>query len=684
MLRGMLRVIGVRGHAAVLALLLVGLLGASSASADYEVVPGCTIVEYPTPVHHTSCRGASLQSANLAGANLMEADLVEAKLEGADLGGADIEGADLEGADLEAAKLEGADLRGANLKRALLAGAKLAQANLEGANLEGDEADSADLHGAHLKGATLSLMLLEYANLEGADLQAADLQGAELERSHLNGADLHGADLAFVELHGASAENVDLEGANLEEAQLEGTNLRGANAKGALLQDALLREANLEGVDLEGTNLVEENFDEADLKGANLRGAKLEGADLEGTDLEGANLKEADLSGANLARVDLAALAPPTASIESPAAGAVYAGGQLVATTFSCVEGESGPLLEPCRDSNGGSGTSGTLNTVTPGSHTYTVTATGTDGQQVETSISYTVLPRQPQSLSFLSSAPANPTVGSIYPVAANASSALAVSFSIDPSSTVGTCSLAGGTVSFTGAGSCVIDANQSGSVAYSPAQQQRQTIAVTTKKAATVTTLALTRSSVAYAGEQAETAELAITSAGGGVIPSASITVKSGTTVLCTAAITNGIGSCSMTATALLPGARSLAASYGGTARFLASKSAASPLTVVKEPSSTSLSLSAPSAQWGSEQSEAFTVGVTAEGGVTATGTVLVKAGALTLCTVTLSGGTGKCSPTATKLPKLTRIYPVLAVYSGSTTLAAATSSSASLEILP
>jgi hypothetical protein len=67
---------------------------------------------------------------------------------------------------------------------------------------------------------------------------------------------------------------------------------------------------------------------------------------------------------------------------------------------------------------------------------------------------------------------------GPTYAVAASASSRLPVSLSIDASAT-SVCRLIGSTVSFTGAGLCVIDANQAGTAAYLPAAQAQQSLPV-------------------------------------------------------------------------------------------------------------------------------------------------------------------------------------------------------------
>ncbi|HZP64731.1 MAG TPA: Ig-like domain repeat protein, partial [Rudaea sp.] len=83
------------------------------------------------------------------------------------------------------------------------------------------------------------------------------------------------------------------------------------------------------------------------------------------------------------------------------------------------------------------------------------------------------------QTISFTSTAPAAATVaGPTYTVTATATSGLAVAFTIDATAT-SVCSISGSTVSFIGAGTCVIDANQAGNANYNAAPQVQQSFTV-------------------------------------------------------------------------------------------------------------------------------------------------------------------------------------------------------------
>jgi hypothetical protein len=87
---------------------------------------------------------------------------------------------------------------------------------------------------------------------------------------------------------------------------------------------------------------------------------------------------------------------------------------------------------------------------------------------------------RATQTITFTSAPPGGATVGGpTYSVSASASSGLAVTFTIAAGS-AGVCSISGSTVSFSGAGTCTVNANQAGNGAYQAAPQAQQSFTVT------------------------------------------------------------------------------------------------------------------------------------------------------------------------------------------------------------
>ncbi len=86
---------------------------------------------------------------------------------------------------------------------------------------------------------------------------------------------------------------------------------------------------------------------------------------------------------------------------------------------------------------------------------------------------------RGAQQVAFVTPPPAAPAIGQTYRPLASATSALPVTISVDPASTSGVCTLAGGVVTVTGLGSCVLDATQGGDAAWAPALEARQSFAV-------------------------------------------------------------------------------------------------------------------------------------------------------------------------------------------------------------
>lgn len=83
---------------------------------------------------------------------------------------------------------------------------------------------------------------------------------------------------------------------------------------------------------------------------------------------------------------------------------------------------------------------------------------------------------KQNQTITFTSAAPSAATVGGSYTVRATATSGLTVSFS---STTGGVCTVSGSTVSFVGAGTCRVAANQAGNGTYNAAPEAAQSFAV-------------------------------------------------------------------------------------------------------------------------------------------------------------------------------------------------------------
>ena len=80
--------------------------------------------------------------------------------------------------------------------------------------------------------------------------------------------------------------------------------------------------------------------------------------------------------------------APPSSQISSPASGTTYQQGQVVNAAYDCAEGASGPGLASCV---GTVAAGHPIDTGTPGTHSFTVTASSNDGQTAATTIHYTV-----------------------------------------------------------------------------------------------------------------------------------------------------------------------------------------------------------------------------------------------------------------------------------------------------
>lgn len=81
---------------------------------------------------------------------------------------------------------------------------------------------------------------------------------------------------------------------------------------------------------------------------------------------------------------------PPSAAISTPPSGALYPAGAVIASAFTCTEGNGGPGISTCLDQKAQQ-SGQVVDTSTPGSHTLTVTATSQDGLTGTAAVTYQV-----------------------------------------------------------------------------------------------------------------------------------------------------------------------------------------------------------------------------------------------------------------------------------------------------
>ncbi len=122
---------------------------------------------------------------------------------------------------------------------------------------------------------------------------------------------------------------------------------------------------------------------------------------------------------------------------------------------------------------------SGTPSVAGKANHTFKVTDSSTPTKNSTSKILTLDILKGTQAITFTSGAPSSPPIGSTYTVTATATSGLKVVFSIDATSTKGTCPYVSPKVTFKAAGTCKIDAKQAGNTSWSAAPEAQQTISV-------------------------------------------------------------------------------------------------------------------------------------------------------------------------------------------------------------
>ena len=192
------------------------------------------------------------------------------------------------------------------------------------------------------------------------------------------------------------------------------------------------------------------------------------------------------------------------------------------------------------------------------------------------------------------------------------------------------------------------------------------QTFALTVTKAAT--TVALTSSLNPSVYPQSVTFTATVSSSAG--IPPGTVTFKDGSAVLGSATLTSGVAT--LTRATLSIGTHAITAVYGGSATFSASTSSALSQVVSQDPTTVVLASSLNPSAHG--QSVTFTATVSSWAGIPP-GTVTFKDGSAVLGSATLTSGVA----TLTRATLSIGTHAITAVYGGSATFSASTSSALS-----
>ena len=180
--------------------------------------------------------------------------------------------------------------------------------------------------------------------------------------------------------------------------------------------------------------------------------------------------------------------APPAVTLPavtgvSPASGST-GGGRTVTITGTGLAGATGVRFGTAAATITADSSTQITVTSPPGAGTVTITVTtpaGTSKTSAASHFAYTTRPKPAQSISFTPPASGTPG-GSAALSATGGGSGNPVVFSVDGSGGPGVCAVSGNTVTYTAAGSCVVDANQAGNGSYADAPQVQRTITVSKK----------------------------------------------------------------------------------------------------------------------------------------------------------------------------------------------------------
>ncbi len=222
-----------------------------------------------------------------------------------------------------------------------------------------------------------------------------------------------------------------------------------------------------------------------------------------------------------------------------------------------------------------------------------------------------------------------------------------------------------------------MISASYGGDPTYAPTASNVLSEAVV---AAGTSTALTAPPSLAYGAENATPLSVTVSTLGAGT-PTGTVAITSGSTNICSITLSGGTGSCTLGAAQLDAATYPLSAIYTPDTGDFSGSSTTGSLTVVAAGTSTALT-APPSLTYGAENATPLSVTVSTLGAGTPTGTVAIKSGSTTICSITLSGGRGNCTLGATQLDAST--YPLTATYTPDTGDFAGSSTTGSLIVNP
>ena len=355
----------------------------------------------------------------------------------------------------------------------------------------------------------------------------------------------------------------------------------------------------------------------------------------------------------------------PTSTISSPASGGTYQLNQIVETSFNCAEGQGGPGLVFCKDSNGSTTGHGHLDTSSVGVHTYTVTALSKDGQERTASLTYHVV-TPPTAIISSPKSGGTYVVGQSVPTAfqcATGTGGPGLASCTDSNGVSGTNAV---TECFLGAcgvanigGTGRLDTASPGTYTYTVTAYSTDgyigtaKIAYTVNQAATTTSVSSSANPSVVGQRVTYTATVAPVAPGAGS-PTGTVTFTDGTATVCSKVGLDSSGQATCQATYTSVGSHVIAAAYGGNANFKPSTSPTLTQKVNRAATTTSVSSSANPSVLGQNVTLTATVAVMSPGSGTPTGTVTFADGSTTLGTGTLSqvGGVDQATFSTSKLP--------------------------------